>query len=282
MASPFDKNFDDILHEILIDYSNLDSAPDTSEGSMVFIMGSVLASMQWGLYRYQDWIRKQQFPDTADTEALNHWGAIYDVTRASGDTDAEYLEDILAFLRQPPAGGNKQDFEDWALDSANSKYVDGSTTYYNAYVNVVSQPDGVPGTVGVYTIPNDETIVNNGGNTFEEDLRAATEAYIESKRPLGMLSVSVFSSDPVITNVTIEVTAPDGETIDTTTIQTAIENELNSMAPGQSLHRSVIEKIAIDNGAKYANMTTPAISETTVDNDEHIRAGTVTVTVTEV
>lgn len=345
MALPYEKDFDTILRDILTDYSNLDSAPDVSEGTMPFIMGSVLASMIWGLYRYQDYNSKQPFPDKADTVNLNHWGSIYDINRLDSDTDATYLNKILAFLRQPPAGGNAQDFEVWAKDQDNSVVTYLTVTYYNAYATIVDIAEGL-GTVGVYTIPNDETIIDDvissGSNTSvtanklvdttgstdfvtdgvavgdavtntddstialvtnvddlntlsldtdiftafpkaylvegaEELLRRATETYIELKRPLGMLSVTVESAKPQTQNVTINVSPPAGESLDTDAIQAAVENDLDSMAPGQTLYKATLTCIALAYGAENAVVTTPAADETSVDNDKFIRKGTVTI-----
>lgn len=278
MTSPFSKDLDTILTDILTDYSNLDSAPSISAGSMPFINGSVLASMLWGLYKYQAWINNQAFPDMADTDALNHWGSIYNITRLSTDTDATYLNKILNYIRQPPAGGNALDFKTWALDQENSYYTYGGVTYYNAYATIVSCPGDILGTVGIYTIPNDESIVNAGGSPDKEaELRTATENYIDGIRPLGMLSSTVYASDPVSTAVTMNVTASAGGSVDTSAIQTAITNLLNAMAPGESLFRSVLVFTAIAYGAATAVVSAPAVEETTVDDDEHIRPGTITI-----
>jgi len=279
MASPFSKDFDTILFNVLTDYSNLDSSPDVSAGSMPFISGSVLSSSVWGLYRYQDWIHKQHFPDTSATDALNHWGSIYDIKRVEADTNTTYLNKILSFLRQPPAGGNNLDFKNWALDQDESYYESGGTTYYNGYVHVVDTPDNILGTVGVYTIPNDETIIDVvGPPNIEELLRVATETYIESERPLGLLSVSVVSAKPTVQAVSISVTAPEGGTVDTDTIETAVENYMDTLEPGESLYASILTCLALTYGAYTAVVTTPAIEETTADNDEFYRPGVVTIT----
>jgi len=276
MTSPFDKDFDTILTDVLTDYSNLDSAPDTSEGSMPFIMGSVLSSMVWGLYRYQDYINNQHFPDTADTDNLNHWGSVYDITRVDDDTDATYLTKILNFLRQPPAGGNALDFENWALDQTEVNVVDGSTTYYNEYVTIVDVAEGA-GTVGVYTIPNDETIIDVvGPPNNEELLRVATETYINTVRPLGMLSVTVESAKPVSTAITMTLIAPTGVTLDEDAIKAAITAELATYKPGQPLYHSTLNCIAVAYGAADAITTVPAANPTTATNTEFIRAGAIT------
>ena len=273
-VSPFSKDFDSIFFDVLTDYQNLDSAPDVTQGSTAYIMGSVLSSGLWGLYRYLDYLAKQQFPDTADTENLNHWGSIYGVARDTGDTDAEYLADILSFLRQPPAGGNALDFKNWALDQDESYYVDSGTTYYNAYATIVDAPDGVLGMVGIYTIPNDETIIGGAINT---GLIAATDTYIESKRPLGMLGITVIGATESTQNVTMTVTAPATGTVDTDDIKDAIEDELNTMEPGEDLYLSTLYYIAKSYGADNVTITTPA-ADVTISNDNFVRAGTVTVT----
>lgn len=342
---PFEKDFDTLLTDILTDYSNLDSSPDISAGSMVFINGSVLASMLWGLYRYQDWIAKQHFPDLADTTNLNHHGSLYDITRLGADTDATYLNKILNFLRQPPAGGNANDFENWALDQDETAIEYDGVTYYNAIVSIVSAPDNILGTVGIYTIPDDESIVNviksSGTNSHvvvdklkdtaadfvtdgvaigdpvtnsatglaalvtavddlqnlsldtdifpatpvayivgaaEELLRRATEDYIDTVRPIGMLSAGVYASDPVTQAVQIDVTAATGENVDTEAIEDAIEALMNAMKPGETLHKSALTCTALTYGADTAVVNTPATETVTVDDDEYIRPGTVVIT----
>ena len=117
MANPFLKNFDDLLTQILTDYKNLDVAPDVSQGSITFIKGACLASALWGLYRYQDYLSRQIFPDSADTDNLNHFGSIYGITRNAGEADVDYAQRIISFLQFPPAGGTSQDYINWTLAS---------------------------------------------------------------------------------------------------------------------------------------------------------------------
>ena len=276
MALEYKKDFDTILTEILTDYSNLDSNPDVSRGSMPYIQGSVLASMVWGLYRYNDYNAKQMFVDTADSDNLKKHGAILDIPYLDTDTDSTYLTKILNFLRQAPAGGNKLDFETWAKDSENCYYDDGGTIYYNEYATIVEGAFGA-GTVGVYTIPNDEMIIDvTTPVNVEEGLRLATENYIESVRPLGMAGTFAVSAKPVSQNVTITIVQPDSGDVDTDEIKTAIEDTLNAMVPCETLYMSTLICIALSYGAKNATLTTPS-ADVAVDNDDFIRSGTVTV-----
>lgn len=274
MAEQFEKSFDEILSDILTDYANLDDTPDTSVGSTPWLMASVLASMLWGLYRYQDYISAQHFPDTADTDNLNHWGAIYDITRLIDETDVDYATRILSFLRQAPAGGNALDYKNWALDHDESYYV-GDSTYYNNYVTVESNPDGILGTVGIYTIPTDETTISL---VNKQALRTATETYIESVRPLGLLSIRVHDATMLRQAIDIDVWPVTDGTVNTDDIKAAVETDMSSMVPGETIHKSTLTCIALNYGANYAVTNTPAANETTADNINYYRDdGTVSI-----
>ena len=277
VTSPYPKTLDQILNDILTDYSNLSSAPDTSKGGSPFIMGSVLASAAWSIHKYIDYSIKQHFVHTCDAKNLNEYGVEYNFPRTSSDeTDQSYATRLLTFLRGATAGGNAGDFKRWALDQENCYLTVSDVTYYNAFAPVIHQADGA-GTVGVYTVPNDETIVNNGGNSHEADLLAVTQAYLSEKIPLGTLGVTAYSSDPVLINVSVLVTPEDNETIDTTEIQTEISNMMNLKEPSESLYQTDITFVCRNFGGKVAQVVLPADFETTVLNAQHIRPGTVEV-----
>lgn len=110
----FLKDFDTIFNELLTDWQNQFPEADISQGSLIYIKSACLASALWGIYRYQEWIAKQIFPDTASTANLDRHAFIHGVTRQSGESDADLLTRLLAVIRQPPAGGNTQDYINWA------------------------------------------------------------------------------------------------------------------------------------------------------------------------
>lgn len=112
----FQKDFDALFAAILTDWQNQFPEADVSKGSLIYMKSACLASALWGLYRYQDWIARQIFPDTADTAYLEHHGWVYDITRNAGETDAAYLARILDRIRRPPAGGNQYDYIKWAKE----------------------------------------------------------------------------------------------------------------------------------------------------------------------
>ncbi len=121
---PFQKDFNDLLSATLTDYRNQFPEADTSQGSLIFIKSACLASALWGLYKYQDWISAQIFPDTAETEHLEHHAWVRGLARRVGETDAELLTRLLDYIRRPPAGGNKYDYIKWALtiDNVNAAW----------------------------------------------------------------------------------------------------------------------------------------------------------------
>ncbi len=120
----FQKDFDELLGEILTDYRNQFPEADTSQGSLIFIKSACLASAAWGLYRYQEWISKQPFPDSADTEALEHHVWVRGLSRTYNETDSSLLARLLEYIRRPPAGGNKYDYVKWAkaIDNISAAY----------------------------------------------------------------------------------------------------------------------------------------------------------------
>jgi uncharacterized phage protein gp47/JayE len=270
--SVYEKDFDEILTEILTDYANLSDSPDISVGSNPWLMASVLASMLWGLYKYQDYISEQHFPDTADTDNLNHWGSIYDITRDDDDTDATYLNKILDRLRQPPAGGNAVDYENWCLDQDECYYVSGDSTYYNSYVTVVDAPSSVLGTVNLYTISSDDT-----NSAISAGLRVATQTYIDSVRPIGMIGAYVYDATPQ--SLTLDLTITQDATVNTNTMKAAMVTDMSSMAPGETWYNSSIIATAINYGAESCVVDTPSSDSTTPDALHFFRSGTADITI---
>lgn len=115
----FQKDFETLFASILTDWRNQYPDADLSKGSLIYMKSACLASALWGLYKYQDWIAKQIFPDTADAAALEHHAWVRGLSRTSGETDAELLTRLLEYIRRPPAGGNQYDYEKWVLEIDN-------------------------------------------------------------------------------------------------------------------------------------------------------------------
>lgn len=75
------KTYDEILSAILTDYANQIPGADISEGSDIYIRASALTSVLWGIYQFQSWTSRQVFPDSADSEELEHHASIRGLSR---------------------------------------------------------------------------------------------------------------------------------------------------------------------------------------------------------
>jgi uncharacterized phage protein gp47/JayE len=110
----YSMTFDQLLADILQDYTNQSPDTDIAEGTLVHIKAACIASALWGIYKYQDYLAKSRFPDTCSDEDLRHYAAVYGITPTPGESSAELLADVLNRLQNPPAGGSKADYVAWA------------------------------------------------------------------------------------------------------------------------------------------------------------------------
>ncbi|WP_310601213.1 baseplate J/gp47 family protein [Desulfobulbus sp.] len=234
----YEKEFDEILAEILTDFQNTFPGVDVSQGSLARMKATAYASALWGLYRYMQWIRRQIFPDTADTEALEHHGWVRNVPRTVGETDAAYLARLLDYLRRPPAGGNAHDYEMWARE------VDGVA---QAYAFPLAQGGE---SVDVVIVANPEL---TGSDIPNADLLAEVEAYIASVRPVGARFVrvrppSVIRQDVVMTGVGAAL-AP--------AVVGAVQAYLSAFVPGAPLYLPQLAAMAVAAGAQNPVVAVP-------------------------
>ena len=199
----YQKSFDELLDAILTDWRNQFPEADTSQGSLIFIKSACLASAIWGLYRYQEWVSRQIFPDTADSENMEHHAWVRGLSRRSSETDAELLTRLFEYIRRPPAGGNSSDYIKWALD------VD-----YVAAAWCFPLGQGL-GTVDVVImadedhtgseIPTDHAVTGSVTDTAEKKLIDSGATFADTVRP-GDIAVN----DDLDTKAVI--TAVDGDT----------------------------------------------------------------------
>ena len=236
----FQKTFDELLNAILEDYRNQFPEADTSKGSLIFIKASAQASAIWGLHEHQQWIAEQAFPDTADIEALEHHAWLRGVTRKAGETPAALLARLLDHLRRPPAGGNKYDYEKWALEITN---------VIAAYCIPLGQ--GV-GSVDVVIVA-DKTAT--GSDIPTQELLDEVKSHIEDVRPLTVKYTRVLPPTILTQNVTINAIGPNANKPQ---IIADVASYQNSFVPGQTLYRSQLVNIALINGADDATVTVPA------------------------
>lgn len=252
----FEKSFDQILNDILTDFRNIFPTVDVSQGSLAYMKAAGYASALWGLYRYQQWISRQIFPDTADTEALEHHGWVRGVARTAEETDTDYLARLLEYLRRPPAGGNKYDYEKWA------KEVDDVAA---AYAFPLAQ--GAE-SVDVVIVAN---AIATGSEIPAQTLLDAVAAYIAELRPVGARFVRVLA--PTVVTQAVTLTGVGAYAAEVAADITAY---LNGFEPGQALYLPQLIGIATGNGAVNPEVTLPAAT-VTPQPDEMLRPGVINV-----
>lgn len=239
----FERSYDEILSAILGDFRNIFPSVDVSQGSLAYMKAAGYASALWGLYKYQEWISRQAFPDTADTEALEHHAWVRGISRTAGEKDAAYLARLLDYIRRPPAGGNRYDYEKWA------KEVDGVRS---AYAFPLAQ--GAE-SVDVVIIAD---AVTTGSEIPDQSLLAAVAAYIEGVRPVGARFVRVLA--PVVVTQAVTMTGV-GATL-AAAVQGDIVAYLSGFTPGQELYLPQMMAIATENGAVNPALSLPAATVT--------------------
>lgn len=327
---PFQKDFDALLNDVLTDYRNQFPEADMSQGSLLFIKSACLASALWGLYKYQDWIAAQLFPDTADSANLEHHAWVRGLSRKVGETDADLLDRLLSYIRRPPAGGNQYDYARWAKEVAN---VTGAWVFPLAQGNgtvdvVITANPAVTGseiptsgtktgtTTATFTgklidlaadftdpaalvrigdkvwdvsLGNSATVtavdsatqLSISSDLFQDvdrtyridSLCAQVKAYIDDVRPVTASVVRVLPPTVKIQDVTMTLT---GSGVNPNTIASEIAVVMNAMAPGETLYRSRLLSVAIQNGAANAILTTP-VADVDALVQEIIRPGVIDV-----
>ena len=239
----FTKDVDEILNDILTDFVDILPSVDISKGSLAYMKAAGYASALWGLYKYQDWISKQIFPDTADTEFLEHHAWVRGLSREAGELDPAYLARLLDYIRQPPAGGNQYDYNKWA------KEIDGVAA---AYVFPLAQ--GAE-SVDVVIVAN---AVTTGSEIPNATLLAAVAAHINDVRPVGARYVRVLA--PTVVNQAVTMTGV-GSTL-AAAVTADITAYLAGFTPGQSLYLPQLTFIAIGDGVSNPVLTVPAATVT--------------------
>jgi uncharacterized phage protein gp47/JayE len=232
------KSFDELLDGLLTDWRNQFPEADTSQGSLIFFKSACLASALWGIYRYQDWIAQQIFPDTADSANLEHHAWIRGVTRRVGETDSELLARLLDWIRRPPAGGNKGDYVKWALEVANV-----------ARAWCFPVPQG-PGSVDVVLT----AAASTGSEIPNQALLDAVTAHIDAVRPVGAQTMRILPPVIVTQDVTMSVTG----SVTPEAVEAQVSALLSDLEPGATLYRSQLFAAAIRAGATNAVITVPA------------------------
>lgn len=287
----FSKDFNEILGDILTNYRNigpidmLDVAklkqerpdiyemykvqgnPDTSEGTILHMRAACLASLAYGLHKLADKAVGQFFPDTASREYLEKHAADYGLT-SSGKTDIQLKDELSVLKKFRLMGGNKYDYIYWA-----KQVVIGDEKVVEATVHPLAQGEG---TFDIVIMSNKNLGVSSGS------LIDAVQAKINENRTVCSgfsWGMRVLGTQPIIIDVSITGT---GDRFDKAKTAQDISAYLNSFKHAQTLYRSQLITIAIQNGADNAVVNTPAddvvpIVNTVTGMYEMVRPGTIEV-----
>lgn len=157
----------DIRAELLRDLQNLQPDADVATDSDNYIRATVLASAIEGLYQHQQWMVRQIFPDTAETEQLDRHAQLHGITRkpASAATGS------ITFTGTP--------------GSAIGAGVEAKTAEGLAFVTTASGSVGGGGTV---SLAAQASLPGAAGNV------AATTALTLTSPPAGVASAATVAS----------------------------------------------------------------------------------------
>ena len=260
LPNPFQMAFDDILNNILTDFQNTFPNVDVSKGTLAFMKAAGYSSSLWGLYKFQSWIANQIFPDTADESWLDHHGWVFGLTPNAGETASQFLARLLDNIQEPPAGGNKNDYETWA------ELVPG-------VADAVCIPLGQGlGTVDLVVLADAEV---TGSQIPTPELLTTVRNYIVGICPTDVQYLRVLAPSVVAQNVTMTVTG--ASSAQKTQAQSDITSYINSLTPGQTLSFGRLTAIAMQDGATDVDITTPPASVTATPY-QLIRSGVINVT----
>lgn len=352
------KAYKEILQAILNDFANQIPGADISEGSDIYVKASALASAVWGLYQHQAWMARQIFPDSADSDVLDHHASIRGVYRkqaskASGtvtltgtdgtvvvsglsiktaddiyftstsggtinlgvldvtvqaneggvsgniaggtsltvqdppaglnsvaaakadftggtdtETDSGLFARLLDVIRQPPAGGNANDYKQWALE-----------------VSGVAEAYVYPLRLGLGSVTVVPLVSGSGSSRIpQQALIDAVKAHIDDVRPVTMKIFQVLAPTANVQNVAASIKVAAGYTFAQVKpwVESAIAAYMNMVGPLEVLYKSKLERVVSDvEGVDDRNLTAPAGNVVPADNGallEMIVPGTVTIT----
>lgn len=247
-------SYDELLNEILTDYVNQFPGADISKGSLIYVKSAAHASAIWGLYKHQEYISAQIYPDTADTVNMEHHAWLRGLARKPGESDSDLLARLLDYIRRPPAGGNKYDYVKWALSITGVK-----SAYCLPLANGIGTVDLV--------ITADPVLT--GSVIPSAELLAQVKVYIDDVRPVTAWGFRVLAVEVLPVMVALVHTGDGCNKPQTIADITAY---LDAFSPGQPLYLPQLLNLAIINGADNPQVFVPPASIVPL-NYQVIRSG---------
>lgn len=184
------------------------------------------------------------------------------------ESDPDLLTRLLDKIRQPPAGGNSNDYKQWALEVAG-----------------VDIADVYPLRRGIGTV--DVIILKSGTGAAripDQTLIDSVTAYIDSLRPVTVKDILILAPTAKSQAVTASIAVSPGYTFAQVQpwVETAITNYLNEMAALEVLYKSKVESVISDvEGVADRSVTDPAGNITPASNWDSIEVivpGVITIT----
>ncbi|MCL2690040.1 MAG: baseplate J/gp47 family protein [Chitinispirillia bacterium] len=238
----FQRDYNELLSEVLTEYRNLTPDGEITEGSVLFIKSSVMASVLWGINKTLDTIANQFFVETADRRHIEMHASEYGIATFE-KSDVQLIEEILAVKRSKMSGGNRYDYAAWAREVT----LDDESIVFAMIVPLARGE----GTFDIVVVGS-----NNYGWASDE-IRDKIIETVDLLRPIG----SGFSWGIRVLAVTVEkptvTISGTGINWDQIATKEAIITYINTLLPGQTLHSSQILSIMHQYGAETAEVTWP-------------------------
>lgn len=185
------------------------------------------------------------------------------------ETDAALLSRLLDIIRRPPAGGNANDYKQWAMSI---------TGVADVYV--------YPTRRGLGTV--DLVILKSGDGAARipaQGLLDSVSAYVETVRPITVKSLLYLAPTALAQAITATIKPASGYTFSQVQgwVVTALTEYLNGMNPMEVLYKSKIERVISDvEGVDDRSVTVPSANVAPTDDGVYavqmITPGTLTIT----
>lgn len=231
-------SFDDLFQTVLTAIQNASQGRQIAKGDPLFQRAAGFSSAVWGLYRQADWTRDQIWADTASEDSIVHHASLIGITRAPAEDAAQLLARFLARIRSPAAGGNRVDYEQWAMSVPTGAESISSITCY---------PSGYgPGTcVLVVRTPS--------GNPISSGLQSAIKAIVAEKGPVSPSEIYVIAS--AISPVVVNVAMVGGSA---SICESSIRTYFDTLIMGQSFSPQSVQALAFFAGATSVTVSSPS------------------------
>lgn len=246
----FLRDFNTLLENHLTDFDGQFEDIDQSQGGPAYLLATIMASPEWGLYKKLNWLARQLFVSSCDDDILPLHGAEYGITKGESETYAAYRQRILDRKRNPVSALNLPSWEKWVRDTT---YDHG--TYVEAVKDVaIHEHARGMGSINI-VVTSTRTAAQGGEEEATAELIAAITDTIEANRSPGTTwDFIVFAAQKHEIDITMTTTGD----CDTDKTETDIEAFMKTADIGRSLYLDQIRSIAIVNGAETATISVPA------------------------